>query len=116
MWYYLMKVLLSSVVIVAVSEAAKRSSLIGALIAALPLTSLLAILWMHLEHTETLQIIQLSRSIFFLVIPSLLFFVLFPYLLERGIAFWWSLLIAVSATVAVYLLMVRLLGVFRISL
>lgn len=43
MLYYTIKILLSSLIIVAVSEIAKRSTMLGALLASLPLTSLLAL-------------------------------------------------------------------------
>lgn len=116
MWYYLLKLLLSSLVIVSVSEIAKRSSLFGALIAALPLTSLLAMLWMHLEQVETIQIAQLSRSIFWLVLPSLVFFLMFPFLLQRGMHFWSSMGMSAMLTVIIYLIMLWILRVCNISL
>ena len=116
MLYYIIKVLISAVIIVAVSETAKHSSLFGALIASLPLTSLLAIPWMHVEKVENSEVAGLSRSIFWLVLPSLSFFLLFPYLLDRGTGFWGSLGIASGVTVALYLLLVVVLRHFHITL
>ena len=109
MLYLLLKTGISALILVAVSEVAKRSSLFGALIASLPLTSLLAILWMRWEKAETKAIADLSQSIFYLVLPSLAFFLLFPFLLNRGMQFWLSLGIAVAVTIALYLLMLILL-------
>ncbi|MBB6480049.1 DUF3147 family protein [Spirochaeta isovalerica] len=116
MLQYIIKVILSALIIVAVSEIGKRSSLFGALVAALPLTSLLAIVWMRLEKVGTDQIARLSGSIFWLVIPSLLFFILFPFLLNRGMAFWFSFAIAAVSTTAAYLLMSRILTAAGIQL
>ena len=87
MLYYVLKVALTAAVIVAVSEIAKRHTALAALLAALPLTSLLAFVWFHLEGASAVQVAALSRGIFWLVLPSLLFFVLFPTLLERGVSF-----------------------------
>ncbi len=114
--YYLIKLAVSAVIIVLVSEVAKRSSLFGALIAALPLTSLLAIFWMKMEKTEVSTISSLSYAIFWLVIPSLLFFLIFPILLNKGIAFWLSFTVASVSTTAAYLLLVRILKLFGIEL
>lgn len=114
--YYVVKIAISACVIVVVSEVAKRNSLIGALIAALPLTSLLAIIWMWAEKTDVSKIAELSSSIFWLVIPSLLFFVLFPALLNRGLHFWLSFGISAVGTIALYLILARLLQNFGIEL
>jgi predicted permease len=93
------------IVIISVSEIAKRSSVFGALIAALPLTSLLAIIWMRVEKVETEKIAQLSRSIFWLVLPSLAFFLVFPLLLQKGISFWASLGLSATLTIAIYVIL-----------
>ncbi len=116
MLYYIAKVLISALVIVAVSEIAKRSSLFGALIAALPLTSLLAIIWMRLERVETEKITELSQSVFWLVLPSLLLFVLFPALVNRGMHFWLSLSISIAATIILYFILLSILHAFHITL
>jgi hypothetical protein len=109
MTYYAVKVLVSALVIVAVSEVAKRSTGFAALLAALPLVSLLAFIWMHIEGAESNQIAALSGQIFWLVLPSLLLFLLLPLLLRQGLGFWVSLGLAASATVAGYFALLPLL-------
>ncbi|NLE16212.1 MAG: DUF3147 family protein [Spirochaetales bacterium] len=116
MLYYALKVLISALVIVSVSEVAKRSSLFGALIASLPLTSLLAILWMYKDKVETEKIAQLSQSIFWFVLPSLAFFLAFPFLLTKGFSFWASLGIATVLTIVIYFVMLGLLKAFNITI
>jgi len=116
MFYYIMKIAMSAIVIVSISEIAKRSTWFGALIAALPLTSLLAILWMHVEKVEIEKIAQLSRSIFWLVLPSLAFFLAFPYLLHRGFHFWASLGLSMTLTILLYFIMVWILSVCDIPI
>lgn len=104
------KFALSALVIVAVSEIARRSSLWAALLASLPLTSLLAFVWMRIEGAPVEQIASLSTGIFWLVLSSLLLFLLLPWLLRQGLGFWLSLAISCAATAAAYGAMVWLLG------
>jgi predicted permease len=108
-WSYVLKVLVSAVVVVAVSELGKRSSFWGAALASLPLTSLLAFVWMRLDGTETQRIAGLSVGIFWLVLPSLLLFLVFPALLRAGMGFWLSLLLSCIVTAGAYALMVLVL-------
>ena len=109
MWPYIIKVAVSAVVIVAVSELAKRSSLWAALLASLPLTSLLAFIWLHLDTGESEPVAALAQSIVWLVLPSLVLFIALPLLLRAGWGFWVSLAIAGAATAAAYLAMVWVL-------
>lgn len=108
--HYTIKVALSAAVIVAVAEIAKRSSFWAAALASLPLTSLLAFIWLYLETGDTQKIAALSQGIFWLVIPSLLLFVLLPLMLRAGWGFWVSLAAAACATALGYIGMVWLLA------
>ena len=63
MMQYALKVLISALMIVAISEIAKRSSTLGAIIASLPLTSLLAFLWLYGETGDTAKIAELSQAV-----------------------------------------------------
>ncbi len=116
MLYTALKVLITAALVVAISEAAKRSSALGALIASLPLTSLLAFVWLYGETGDTAKIASLSHSIFWYVLPSLVLFIVLPLLLTRGVNFWPSLAIACAATFAAYLLMTKLLARLGIAL
>ena len=116
MLYVTIKVVISAVIIVAISEIAKRSSAFAALIASLPLTSLMAFVWLRLESTPSEEIALLSAQIFWLVIPSLAFFLVFPWLLRYGLNFWASLGLSVSATACCYLLLLPLLRKIGIGL
>jgi hypothetical protein len=102
MLYYTIKILLSASILVAVSEIAKRSSLLGALLASLPLTSLLAFVWLYVETSDVQKISELSWNIFWLVLPSLALFLVLPLLLKQGWGFWLSLALAALATAACY--------------
>ena len=100
--YYSVKVVLSALVIVAITELAKRSTWFGALVASLPLTSLLAFVWLYWETGDTGRIAGLSVAMFWLVIPSLALLVTLPLLLRAGWGFWLSLLGAIAITAACY--------------
>ncbi|MDQ9170339.1 DUF3147 family protein [Oxalobacteraceae bacterium R-40] len=109
MWQYAVKIVVTSIIIVAVSEIAKRNSFWAAILASLPLTSLLAFIWMYVETGDTKQIAALSQGIFWLVIPSLALFLLLPILLRIEWNFWLSLALSCVATASAYYLMVWLL-------
>ena len=109
-WQLAVKVALSAVVIVAIAELGKRSSFWGAALASIPLTSLLAFVWMRLDGAQVEQVATLSTGIFWLVIPSLLLFVLFPVLLRAGLDFWLSLALASAATALAYAGMIAVLA------
>ena len=116
MWQYALKILLSATVLVAVSEIAKRSSFWAAALASLPLTSLLAFVWLYTDTGDVKQVINLSNGIFWLVIPSLVLFIALPLLLRSGVNFWLSLALASAATAIAYFGMVKLLPLFGIKL
>ena len=113
MLYYTFKVLLSAVLIVAITEIAKRSSQFSALLASVPLTSVLAFVWLYAEGSTSQDLAKLSAEIFWLVIPSLLLFLVFPYLLLRGWNFWLSLACGMLATAIAYWLTLHFLNAFK---
>lgn len=104
MWYYVAKVLISALAIVAITELSKRGGTFwGGVLASLPLTSLLAFIWLYRDTHDAGRIASLSWSIFWLVMPSLTLFVALPWLLKRGIAFPVSLALSIAVMVASYL-------------
>jgi hypothetical protein len=116
MWQYALKIALSALILVAVAEVAKRSTFWAAALASLPLVSLLAFVWLYLDTGDVQKVAALAGGIFWLVLPSLLLFVLLPLLLRNGLGFWLSLAVSSAATALAYLGMIRLLGMFGIRL
>ncbi|OZA30152.1 MAG: hypothetical protein B7X93_04250 [Hydrogenophilales bacterium 17-61-9] len=116
MGQYALKIALSALVLVAIAEVAKRSTFWAAALASLPLTSLLAFIWLYVDTGDTEKVAALAGGIFWLVLPSLLLFVLLPLLLRNGLGFWFSLLTASAATALAYLGMIKLLALFDIEL
>ncbi|MDP2265810.1 MAG: DUF3147 family protein [Thiobacillus sp.] len=115
MWQYALKIGLSALILVAIAEVAKRSTFWAAALASLPLTSLLAFIWLYVDTGNTEKVAALAGGIFWLVLPSLLLFVLLPLLLRSGVGFWLSLLTASAATALAYLGMIKLLALFDIE-
>ncbi|MBA2125792.1 hypothetical protein DLM45_06075 [Hyphomicrobium methylovorum] len=110
------KVLLTALIVIAISEVAKRSTAIGGIIASLPLTSLLAIVWLYGETGDTNRIARLSLSIFWYVLPSLVLFIVLSVLLAHGMSFWPSLGLSIGATFLAYLVMSAMLARFGVSI
>ena len=102
MIYLIVKALLSGVIVLAVSEIARRSPTFGALVASLPLVSLLAIIWLWRDTRNVARIADHAEATFWYVIPSLPMFLVLPWLLRHGIAFWIALISAGLMTVLLY--------------
>ncbi len=114
--YYLIKVIITAILVVIVSEVSKRSSVIAGILASIPLLSFIAIFWMYYENKDLTVIINFSKAIFWLVIPSLLFFVALPMLLKKGVNFYLSMSLSASIMVLFYYLMVLILKKFNITI
>ena len=110
------KVLLTSLLVVSASEAAKRSALLGALLASLPLTSLMAMVWLYADTRDPEKVAALASGIFWLILPSLTLLLVFPFLLRKGLPFAPSLFVAMALTAASYFAMITVLGWFGIKL
>jgi hypothetical protein len=117
MTLYFLKVVVSALVIVAVTELSKRGGTFwGGLLASLPLTSLLAFFWLYGETSDAMKVAALSWNIFWLVIPSLTLFVTLPVLLKRGIGFGVSLPSSILVMIAAYLITAAILKRFDVTI
>ena len=114
MLQFLLKTLVTAVVIVAVSELGKKSAPMGAILAALPLTSLMAMLWLYADTRDPAKVADLSIAIFWAVLPSFIFFLSLPWLLRSGVRFAAAMPIACGLMVlgyGVYVWVLRKAGV-----
>ncbi len=116
MIYPVFKLVVSALIVLAVSEISKRSSQMGGLMASLPLVSLLAMIWLFRDTHDPGKVAALSMSIFWLVLPSLVLFLVLPALLKRHMQFYAALLLSLVAMVAAYGLMVSALNKAGIKL
>ena len=87
MLYLAIKAALSGIIIAIVSEVAKRYPGFGALIASLPLVSVLAMLWLYGETREPDRVAALAMSTFWFILPSLPLFLIIPLMIRSGWSF-----------------------------
>lgn len=102
---YLLKIIISALLITLISEIGKRSSFWGAILASLPFVSILAFVFLYQETKDINKVSALSIDIFWLVIPSLVLFIALPFFLKKGWNFYGALSAAGVLTVISYFLM-----------
>jgi uncharacterized membrane protein (GlpM family) len=102
-------------VVVLVSELAKRSDKIGGLIAALPLVTVLTLIWLYAEHQSVDKLSNHAYYTFWYALPTLPMFLLFPYLIQR-MSFWTTLSICIALTAGLFALYATLLKHFGVDL
>jgi hypothetical protein len=108
LFYLALKGVLSGVIVVSVSEIAKRYPGLGGLVASLPLISVLGMIWLWRETRDPVRMADHAAGTFWFVLPSLPMFLLIPALLKRGLAFWPALAAGCVLTLVLYMLMVWL--------
>ncbi len=102
MLFFLVKTVVSGVLIAIVSTVSKRYPGFGGLIASLPLISVLGMIWLWQEKPDAALMADHSQSTFWFVLPSLPMFLVIPSLLRRGLSFWPSLAIGCGLTIVLY--------------
>lgn len=116
MLYLTIKAALSGVIIAIVSEVARRSPTLGALIVSLPLVSILGILWLWHDTGDAQRIATHAQATFWYVLPTLLMFLVMPAMLRGGFNFWLTLAACCALTFVLYLATIWVLGKFGIAL
>lgn len=111
---FIIKTIISALIIATVSILGKKTPTFGAIIASLPLTSMLAIIWLYRDTQDVQKVIDLSTSILWIIIPSLVFFVALVFLLKQNIRF--SIAIILSSVIMIityniYIIVLKKLGV-----
>lgn len=106
---YVGKILITIAFIVAITEVANRSNIWAAVLASIPLTTVLSMIWMHQDGRDLLEISQFVKGIAFLLIPSFIALITFPILVKKGFEFYPSLAISITLTIVGYLIMVKIL-------
>lgn len=102
MAFYITKMIITSLLIVLISEIGKRSSLFGALLAAIPLVSILAMTWMYIDTQNSNTAVEFSKRIVWLIAPSMTLFLVFPILIKKGLGFYLSMTISIVLTIMAY--------------
>lgn len=105
MLHLAVKAIISGILIAAASEVAKRLPGVGALIASLPLVSVMGMIWLWRDKPDPQLMAAHAGATFWYVIPSLPMFLLIPALLRQGFSFWIALAVGCALTIALYLAM-----------
>ena len=115
MAWIITKYLLTAGMVVFISEVAKRSDKLGGFIAALPLMTILTLIWLYVENQTDEKIANHSYYTFWYVIPTLPMFLLFPYLLQK-IGFWLTMGASIVVTMVCFGLFALVMKSFGIEL
>ena len=116
MSYFVLKAMLSGLLIAAISEIARRSPGVAALVASLPLISILGMIWLWRDTGDTARIATHAEATFWYVLPSLPMFLLVPWMIRSGRGFWPSLALGCLVTFGLYMLLVWLAPRFNLPL
>lgn len=106
MWALAAKALLAGVIIVAIAEIGKRQPALAALVASLPLVSVLGMMLLWWTRPDAANMAEHAQATFWYVLPSLPMFLLIAWLLRHGVGFWPALLAGCAVTITLYLVMV----------
>jgi hypothetical protein len=116
MSYLVFKAILSGLLIAAISEIARRSPSVAALVASLPLVSILGMIWLWRDTADTARIAGHAEATFWYVLPSLPMFLILPWLVRQGMGFWPALGLGCLITLALYFLLLWLAPRFNLPL
>lgn len=113
---FVIKTIVSAVIIASIATISKKLPTVGAIVASLPLTSILAMIWLYQDTKDTAKVVSLSTSIFWIVMPSLVFFIVLPLFLKKNINFYLSLVLSSMIMAAVYFIYSFILKKFGINI
>ena len=113
--WIILKYLLTAGVVVLISEVAKRSDRLGGLIAALPLVTVLALIWLYIENQSSEKISNHAYYTFWYVLPTLPMFLIFPYLLKK-FGFWITLSLSMVITLIIFYIFAKVMKSFGVDL
>ncbi len=116
MYYLALKALISGALITIASTLAKRYPGFGALVASLPLVSVLGMIWLWSDKPDAENMAAHAGATFWYVLPSLPMFLVIPVLLRHGLSFWLALGLGCALTIALYVLMTWLAPRFGLQL
>ena len=113
--YLVLKTLISAIIIVLVSEIAKRYTWTAAIIVSLPLTSLLAFVWLYWDTKDVQKVIDLSYSTIVMSLPSFVFFIVLPLLLKFKQNFIFSIIVSIISTAVAYTIFMFFIKKFNLN-
>ncbi|AQS88813.1 hypothetical protein AA101099_2237 [Neoasaia chiangmaiensis NBRC 101099] len=102
---FFLKATIAGLLVALVSSVARRYPGFGALIASLPLISVLGMIFLWFARPDATNMATHMQATFWYVLPSLPMFLVMPVMLHHGIGFWWTLISGCGLTIALYALM-----------
>ena len=113
---FFIRALLSGIIIALIAFVGKKAPAAGALIASLPLISIMGMIWLWRDTRDQNLLASHAEATFYFVIPSLPMFLLIPFMLRNGFGFWVALGIGIALTIILYLLTATLAARFGIRI
>ena len=113
---FALRAALSGLIVAAVALIARRSPAAGALVASLPLVSLLGMIWLWRDTGDAVRLATHAEATFWYVLPSLPMFLIVPALLRHGIGFWWALAAGCGVTILLYCATIPVAARFGVTL
>ncbi|TGK62328.1 DUF3147 family protein [Leptospira wolffii] len=113
--FLIVKFFATAALVVLISEIAKRSDKLGAMVASLPLVTIFTLIWLHLENQEGEKVQNHAYYTFWYVLPTLPMFLAFPFL-YRNFGFWSALGISCILTISLFGLLLFLGKKFGLDL
>ena len=110
------KIILTALIIFSVAQISERSTVIAAVLASIPIVSVLSMMMMFHEGQTAMEISSFAKAIVWLLIPSLLMFIVMPWLIEsRNWEFYPALAAGLACTVTGYFFMIQVMDRFGLS-
>ncbi|WP_105615984.1 DUF3147 family protein [Vallitalea okinawensis] len=112
----IIKTIITAILITFVAWISKKSPTIGGIVVSLPITSMLAMMWLYVDTKDNQVVMELSNSVVWALIPSILFFICMSFLLKKQLNFYLAMLISSGVMAGGYYIYVKILGIFGIQI
>lgn len=113
---FVIRAILSGLIVALIAMVARRSPAAGALIASLPLVSLLGMIWLWRDTRDATRLAAHAEATFYYVLPSLPMFLLIPWILRNGGNFWVAIGAGCVLTILLYLVTIVIAARFGVHL
>ena len=113
---FVTRAILSGMIVAAIALIARRNPAAGALVASLPLVSILGMLWLWRDTQDASLMANHVEATFWYVLPSLPMFLVMPALLRQGIHFWIALVVSCALTFVLYLATIGIAAKFGVRM
>tara|TARA_X000001036_G_C20022449_1_gene539231 strand:+ start:64 stop:405 length:342 start_codon:yes stop_codon:yes gene_type:complete len=113
MSFYIIKLLFTGVLIVSITEITKLNSKLGAILTAMPLTTLLVACWLYYDKTPDIQIANYIKNTFYFIVPTLPLFLIFPFLISR-FGFIISIIVSIISVIISVIIINAILKYFNV--